>query len=129
MCRWFDSLEYNWEGLSKQPNLVAKAKRSVWQFFPHTWDSFHWQVFSSPMRCLESLAPIVFILIAEVSSSLMLSLCYMLRQSWPCIEARALHCLRKFPANLQRGPAMVAYATLRVLHALSAILHTDADAT
>lgn len=64
--RWFDSLEYNWEGLSKQPNLVAKAKRSVWQFFPHTWDSFHWQVFSSPLRCLESLAPIIFILIAEV---------------------------------------------------------------
>ncbi|KAK9815001.1 hypothetical protein WJX73_004520 [Symbiochloris irregularis] len=66
--RWFDSLEYNWEGLSKQPNLVAKAKRSVWQFSPHSWDSFHWHIFSSPMRCLESLAPIIFILIAEVNA-------------------------------------------------------------
>ena len=67
MHRWFDSLEYDWAGLSQQPNLMAKAKRSAWQFLPHHFDNFEWRFFSSPLRCLQSLAPIVFILVAEVS--------------------------------------------------------------
>ena len=68
MRRWFKSLEYDWRGIgiSQQPSLIGKAKRSAWQFLPYSFDTFHWHLFSSPLRCLQSLAPIIFILIAEV---------------------------------------------------------------
>ena len=41
--RWFGSLEYNWSGLSQQPTMLAKAKRSLQQFTPYSWDAYRWR--------------------------------------------------------------------------------------
>ncbi len=51
--RYFKSKEYNWTGLSQQPSLLAKAKRSVLQFTPYSFDDFQWGVFSSPLRFMQ----------------------------------------------------------------------------
>ena len=52
--RYFKSKQYNWSGISQQPNLLAKAKRSLLQFTPYSWDNFDWRIFSSPKRCLQA---------------------------------------------------------------------------
>jgi phosphatidylserine synthase 2 len=52
--RYFKSKQYNWSGISEQPTLMAKAKRGLLQFTPHSWDNFDWHVFSSPKRLLQA---------------------------------------------------------------------------
>lgn len=65
--RYFKSKEYNWRGISQQPNLVAKARRGLMQFTPHTFDDFQWNVFSSPKRWLQCCFPVFIILLFEVN--------------------------------------------------------------
>lgn len=65
--RYFKSKEYNWRGISQQPNLVAKARRGLLQFTPHTFDDFQWNVFTSPKRCLQCFFPVFIILLFEVN--------------------------------------------------------------
>ncbi|GAB4819217.1 hypothetical protein N2152v2_006263 [Parachlorella kessleri] len=65
--RYFRSKEYNWTGLSQQPSLLAKAKRSVLQFTPYSFDDFQWGVFSSPLRFLQCLFVVCIILLFEVN--------------------------------------------------------------
>ena len=64
--RWFGSQTYNWRGISAQPTITAKAKRSLMQFLPYSLDDFQWRVFSSPARLLLSLVPVVIFLIFEL---------------------------------------------------------------
>ena len=66
LCRYFGSLEYDWRGLSEQPTVLAKAKRSIAQLGPKEYERFQWRAFSSPLRCLECLGPLVLILLFEV---------------------------------------------------------------
>lgn len=65
--KYFQAKEYDWRGMSQQPTLVAKAKRSVLQFTPSSFDSFQWSAFSSPLRCLQCLFPLIIILVFEVN--------------------------------------------------------------
>ena len=65
--RYFGSRNYDWSGLSEQKTVIGKAKRSVLQFSPHSWDDFDWRLTSSPLRCIQCLFPIVLILLMEVS--------------------------------------------------------------
>jgi phosphatidylserine synthase 2 len=51
--RYFRGREYNWRGICQQPSLLAMAKRVLLQFTPQILDDFHWQIFSSPVRCLQ----------------------------------------------------------------------------
>lgn len=64
--KWFGSQTYNWRGISAQPTYGAKAKRSLMQFLPYSLDRFEWRVFSSPVRLLLSLVPVVIFLTFEV---------------------------------------------------------------
>ena len=64
--RYFGSRNYDWSGLSEQKTVIGKAKRSILQFSPHTWDDFDWRLTSSPLRCIQCLFPIVLILLMEV---------------------------------------------------------------
>lgn len=66
--RWFGSRTYNWSGLSQQKTVMDKAKRSLLQFSPHSWDDFDWRLTSSPMRCIHCLFPVVLILLMEVNA-------------------------------------------------------------
>jgi hypothetical protein len=64
--QWFGSRTYDWSGLSQQKTVMDKAKRSILQFSPHSWDDFDWQLTSSPKRCFQCLFPVVLILLMEV---------------------------------------------------------------
>ena len=64
--RWFGSRTYDWSGLSQQRTVLDKARRSIQQFGPHSWDDFDWRLTSSPLRCLQCLFPVVLILLMEV---------------------------------------------------------------
>ena len=65
--RYFGSRNYDWSGLSEQKTVIGKARRSVLQFSPHSWDDFDWRLTSSPLRCIQCLFPIGLILLIEVS--------------------------------------------------------------
>ena len=73
--RWFGSRSYDWSGLSEQKTVMGKAKRSILQFSPHSWDDFDWRLTSSPLRCLQCLFPIVLILLMEVRGLPPIPLC------------------------------------------------------
>ncbi len=73
--RHFGSRSYDWSGLSKQKTVIGKAKRSILQFSPHTWDDFDWRLTSSPLRCIQCLFPIVLILLMEVGSPFQVCSC------------------------------------------------------
>ena len=47
MFRYFGSLEYDWRGLSEQPTVLAKAKRSIAQLGPKEYERFQWRAFST----------------------------------------------------------------------------------
>ena len=81
--RWFGSRSYDWSGLSEQKTVMGKAKRSILQFSPHSWDDFDWRLTSSPLRCLQCLFPIVLILLMEVRRLPTVPLC-------TCFSALAL---------------------------------------
>ena len=63
---WAKAQDYNWSGLSQQPSLTAKAKRSLLQFTPYSWDDFQWRAFSTPKRCIQSLGLLTVFLLMEV---------------------------------------------------------------
>lgn len=67
--RYFGSRNYDWSGLSEQKTVIGKAKRSILQFSPHSWDDFDWRLTSSPLRCMQCLFPIFLILLMEVGYS------------------------------------------------------------
>jgi len=46
--------------------MGGKLKRAALQFTPYTFDDFNWRAFSTPMRCLESLALVAIFLLLEV---------------------------------------------------------------
>ena len=64
--RYFGSQTYNWRGISEQPTYKDKAKRSLMQFLPYSWDQFDWRVFSSPARFALCLIPVVIFLLFEL---------------------------------------------------------------
>jgi phosphatidylserine synthase 2 len=66
--KWYGSQKYDWRGISQQPTFGAKARRTFMQLLPYKVERFDWAVFSSPMRCLQSLIPVVFFLIVEVNA-------------------------------------------------------------
>ncbi|CAD7702558.1 unnamed protein product [Ostreobium quekettii] len=67
---YFDSAysTYNWRGISEQPTLAAKAKRSFLQFLPHSWDNFDWGMYSGPTRCIAVFAMVAVLLAVEVQA-------------------------------------------------------------
>lgn len=65
--KYFKSKQYNWSGISQQPNLLAKAKRGILQFTPKTFDDFQWHVFGTPKRFVQCFFPVIIILLFEVN--------------------------------------------------------------
>ncbi|KAF5837811.1 PSS-domain-containing protein [Dunaliella salina] len=67
--RWMDCKyeRYNWQGLSELKGLGAKARRSLAQLGPYTWDKFQWCQFRSPKRFLQTLFIIVVGLAFELN--------------------------------------------------------------
>lgn len=70
MCtvRYFDAKTYEWVGLSRQPNIIAKVKRSLGQFTPAQWDKDEWHPLQGPWRFIQVLTLCVVILTVELNT-------------------------------------------------------------
>ncbi|EEE55189.1 hypothetical protein OsJ_03033 [Oryza sativa Japonica Group] len=51
--RYFDGKTYEWVGLSRQPSIMGKVKRSLCQFTPAKWDKDQWHPFMEPRRFIQ----------------------------------------------------------------------------
>jgi len=47
---------------------MLQARRSLAQFWPHSWDHFHWAMVRSPKRLLQSLGLVAVFLLVEVNA-------------------------------------------------------------
>lgn len=47
---------------------LVQAKRSIAQFWPHSWDRFHWALYKSPKRLLQCLVLVAVFLLVEVNA-------------------------------------------------------------
>eukprot|EP01026_Neomeris_dumetosa_P009437 TRINITY_DN13203_c0_g1_i1.p2 TRINITY_DN13203_c0_g1~~TRINITY_DN13203_c0_g1_i1.p2 ORF type:complete len:236 (-),score=10.50 TRINITY_DN13203_c0_g1_i1:77-784(-) len=65
---YFRSHTYDWRGLKKHKGVIAKAKRSILQFTPKTFEHYQWSIFSSPKRCLQCLILTMAVLTVEVNA-------------------------------------------------------------
>ena len=45
-----------------------QAQRSLAQFWPYSWDRFHWAMFSSPVRLLQCIGLVAVFLLVEVNA-------------------------------------------------------------
>ncbi|KAL8491627.1 hypothetical protein ACS0TY_023284 [Phlomoides rotata] len=45
---YFDGRTYEWVGISQQPNIMGKVKRTLGQFTPAHWDKDEWHPFLGP---------------------------------------------------------------------------------
>ncbi|URE24312.1 phosphatidylserine synthase [Musa troglodytarum] len=48
--RYFDGKTYEWVGISQQPNIIGKVKRTLGQFTPARWDKDEWHPLLGPWR-------------------------------------------------------------------------------
>lgn len=64
--KWARAQDYNWTGISGHTTLSGKAKRSLLQFTPYSWDNFEWRAFSTPLRCLQASGLLIVFLVMEV---------------------------------------------------------------
>uniref|UniRef100_A0A453DRW3 CDP-diacylglycerol--serine O-phosphatidyltransferase n=1 Tax=Aegilops tauschii subsp. strangulata TaxID=200361 RepID=A0A453DRW3_AEGTS len=53
--RYFDGRTYEWVGLSRQPNIMSKVKRTLGQFTPAQWDKDEWYPLLGPWRFIQVL--------------------------------------------------------------------------
>ena len=65
--RYFKSKQYNWAALSAQRSLLAKARRGVLQFTPHSYQDFRWRGSASPRRAAQCTALVALFLLCEVN--------------------------------------------------------------
>nr|GMD60092.1 CDP-diacylglycerol--serine O-phosphatidyltransferase 1-like isoform X1 [Ipomoea batatas] len=67
--RYFDGRTYEWVGISQQPNIIGKVKRTLGQFTPAHWDKDEWHPLLGPWRFLQVLSLCVVFLTVHSSSS------------------------------------------------------------
>ncbi|KAF9602426.1 hypothetical protein IFM89_027555 [Coptis chinensis] len=51
--RYFDGRTYEWVGISRQPNIIGKVKRTLGQFTPAQWDKDEWHPLLGPWRFIQ----------------------------------------------------------------------------
>lgn len=66
--RYFDGKTYEWVGLSRQPSIMGKVKRSLSQFTPAQWDKDQWQPFMGPLRFIQVLFLCVVFMMVELNT-------------------------------------------------------------
>ncbi|CAI0431839.1 unnamed protein product [Linum tenue] len=70
MCtvRYFDGKTYEWIGISRQPNIMGKVKRTLGQFTPAQWDKDEWHPLLGPWRFLQVLTLCIIFLTVELNT-------------------------------------------------------------
>ncbi|GAU42617.1 hypothetical protein TSUD_49660, partial [Trifolium subterraneum] len=51
--RYFDGKAYKWVGLSRQPNIIGKVKRTLGQSTTAQWDKDEWHPLQGPWRFIQ----------------------------------------------------------------------------
>ncbi|RZB43563.1 CDP-diacylglycerol--serine O-phosphatidyltransferase 1 isoform C [Glycine soja] len=66
--RYFDGKTYKWVGLSQQPNIIGKVKRTLGQFTPAQWDKDEWHPLLGPWRFIQVLSLCIVFLTVELNT-------------------------------------------------------------
>ncbi|URE42833.1 phosphatidylserine synthase, partial [Musa troglodytarum] len=66
--RYFDGKTYEWVGISRQPNIIGKVKRTLGQFTPARWDKDEWHPLLGPWRFIQVLCLCVVFMIVELNT-------------------------------------------------------------
>ncbi|KAI7725379.1 hypothetical protein M8C21_015949 [Ambrosia artemisiifolia] len=66
--RYFDGKTYEWVGISRQPNILGKIKRTLCQFTPAHWDKDEWHPFLGPWRFIQVLTLCIVFLTVELNT-------------------------------------------------------------
>ncbi|KAL5219896.1 hypothetical protein ABZP36_024609 [Zizania latifolia] len=66
--RYFDGRTYEWVGLSRQPNIISKVKRTLSQFTPAQWDKDEWYPLLGPWRFIQVLSLCIVFMIVELNT-------------------------------------------------------------
>ncbi|KAG8639170.1 CDP-diacylglycerol--serine O-phosphatidyltransferase 1 isoform X2 [Manihot esculenta] len=66
--RYFDGKTYEWVGISRQPNIMGKVKRTLGQFTPAQWDKDEWHPLLGPWRFIQVLSLCIVFLTVELNT-------------------------------------------------------------
>ena len=102
VCRWADVKLfdwYNWRTVSSYPTLRGKARRTLSQFSPFSWDTYAWEPLSTPGRFLQVLFYILVVLTVEVNAFLLKTVLWVPPESHLNIVRLALWALISVPAT------------------------------
>ncbi|KAH9746562.1 CDP-diacylglycerol--serine O-phosphatidyltransferase 1 [Citrus sinensis] len=66
--RYFDGKTYEWVGISRQPNIIGKFKRTLGQFTPAQWDKDEWHPLLGPWRFIQVLTLCIIFLTVELNT-------------------------------------------------------------
>ncbi|KAF7133278.1 hypothetical protein RHSIM_Rhsim09G0102000 [Rhododendron simsii] len=66
--RYFDAKTYEWVGISRQPNIMGKVKRTLSQFTPAQWDKDEWHPLLGPWRFIQVLTLCIVFLTVELNT-------------------------------------------------------------
>ncbi|XP_068637671.1 CDP-diacylglycerol--serine O-phosphatidyltransferase 1-like isoform X2 [Aristolochia californica] len=66
--RYFDGKTYEWVGVSRQPNIISKVKRTLGQFTPAHWDKDEWHPLLGPWRFIQVLNLCIVFLTVELNT-------------------------------------------------------------
>nr|XP_018674992.1 PREDICTED: CDP-diacylglycerol--serine O-phosphatidyltransferase 1-like [Musa acuminata subsp. malaccensis] len=66
--RYFDGKTYEWVGISRQPNIIGKVKRTLGQFTPARWDKDEWHPLLGPWRFIQVLCLCVVFMTVELNT-------------------------------------------------------------
>ncbi|GAA0162335.1 transferase [Lithospermum erythrorhizon] len=66
--RYFDGKTYEWVGISRQPNIIGKVRRTLGQFTPAQWDKDEWHPLLGPLRFVQVLSLCIVFLTVELNT-------------------------------------------------------------
>ncbi|XP_073304064.1 CDP-diacylglycerol--serine O-phosphatidyltransferase 1-like isoform X3 [Primulina huaijiensis] len=105
--RYFDGKTYEWVGISRQPNIMGKVKRTLGQFTPARWDKDEWHPLLGPLRFVQVLSLCVGFLTVELNT-FFLKFCLWIPPRNPLIVYRlvlwwliAIPAIREYNSYLQ----------------------------
>ncbi|KAL5718340.1 L-serine-phosphatidylethanolamine phosphatidyltransferase [Ranunculus cassubicifolius] len=105
--RFFDGRRYEWVGISRQPNIFGKVKRSLYQFTPAHWDKDEWHPLLGPWRFIQVLTLCIVFMTVELNT-FFLKFCLWIPHSNPVITYRlilwwliAIPTIREYNSYLQ----------------------------
>ncbi|KAB5538128.1 hypothetical protein DKX38_015661 [Salix brachista] len=65
---YFDGRTYEWVGISRQPNIMGRVKRTLGQFTPAQWDKDEWHPLLGPWRFIQVLSLCIVFLTVELNT-------------------------------------------------------------